>query len=181
VPEPLRDLDLNGLDGEGCDLSGLDLLGGEIRELRLVRANLANLRGRDSTLEHAELLGCRMTGLEWAGGRWRDVLVADGRADLVGMRHARLVKVTFRDCVLDELDLLEARLSDVRFERCSLRGADLRGTGFERCVMHGCDLDGAHGFTSLAGIEMRWLDVVQSAGTLAAGLGVTIAEDEAAG
>jgi uncharacterized protein YjbI with pentapeptide repeats len=141
------------------------------------RTNLANLRAVSASLIRVRLTGCRMTGLQWAEGLWRDVEVSECRADLVALRRTQLERVTFRDCVLTEADLLEARLREVTLVRCSLAGADLRGTRFERCELRGCDLEGVHGIERLNGITMPWGDIVQSAGTFASALGVRVAED----
>jgi uncharacterized protein YjbI with pentapeptide repeats len=174
----LRRVDLRELRIDGGDLSGAELEGGDVSDAVLERVNLANLRARHATLERVELRGCRMTGLQWAEGRWREVLVADCRADLSALRFTVLEHVVFRDCVLDEADLVEARLRDVRFERCSLAGADLRGARFERVELHGCDLTGLRGVERLDGVAMPWADVVQSAATFAGLLGVRLSDPD---
>jgi uncharacterized protein YjbI with pentapeptide repeats len=183
----LRNPQLAGADLHGIDFVGVELAGGDLSGVRLEngglqdgvveRTNLANLRAVSSTLLRVRLRGCRMTGLQWAEGLWRDVEVSDCRADLLALRRTQLERVTFRDCVLSEADLLEARLREVTLERCTLAGADLRGTRFERCVLRGCALDGVHGIGRLDGITMPWPDIVDAAGTFASALGVRVAED----
>lgn len=174
----LSGVDLRDLHVVGGDLSEARLDGGGFMDARLERTNLANLRALSASLHRVELHGCRMTGLQWAEGLWRDVLVTDCRADLCALRYTRLEDVTFRDCLLTEADLVEARLRAVRLERCSLVGADLRGTRFERCELRGCKLDGLRGVERLSGVAMPWPDVVQAAGTFAAALGVTVLDEE---
>lgn len=178
----LADAELHGVDFVAVHLIGGDLAAarldnGGLQDALLERTNLANLRATSSTLMRVRLRGCRMTGLQWAEGLWRDVEVTDCRADLVALRRTQLERVTFRDCVLSEADLLEARLREVTLERCSLTGADVRGTRFERCQLRGCDLDGLHGIGRLDGVTMPWPDIVDAAGTFAAALGVRVAED----
>lgn len=182
----LRELQLSGeeLDTDfavvriqGGDLSGARLTGGGFQDAVLERTNLANLRAVGASLIRAQLVGCRMTGLQWAEGTWRDVEVRDCRADLVALRRTQLERVSFVDCVLTEADLLEARLREVELVRCSLAGADLRGARFERCELRGCDLAGLHGIDRLDGIAMPWPDIVDAAGTFASALGVRVAED----
>jgi uncharacterized protein YjbI with pentapeptide repeats len=118
-----------------------------------------------------------MTGLQWAEGSWRDVLVDGGIADLAALRHARLERVTFRDCRLVEADLIEARLREVTFERCDFAGADVRGARFERVTMRGCRLDGMQGIESLRGVSMPWSDIVDAAGVFAGALGVKVLDE----
>jgi uncharacterized protein YjbI with pentapeptide repeats len=175
----LRGVDLVELVVQRGDLSALRLLGGSsITDVRFEGTNLANLRALGTTLQRAELRGCRMTGLQWAEGHWRDVLVTDCRADLVSLRATRLEDVTFRDCELTEADFGAARLRGVRLERCRLTGAELRGARFERCVIESCDLEGLQVPERLHGVTMPWADVIEAAGVFAAALGVKIAEDE---
>ena len=83
--------------------------------------------------------------------RWTDRINAEADKNPGVFEEARtqLERVTFRDCVLTEADLLEARLREVTLERCSLAGADVRGTRFERCLLRGCDIDGLHGIERL--------------------------------
>ncbi len=173
----LHGVDFVGVHLDGGDLSAAHLDNGGLQDVLVERTNLANLRAVSSTLMRVRLRGCRMTGLQWAEGLWRDVEVCDCRADLVALRRTQLERVTFRDCVLTEADLLEARLREVTLERCSLAGADLRGARFERCQLRGCDLEGLHGIGRLDGITMPWPDIVDAAGTFASALGVRVLED----
>jgi len=180
--------DLAGVRLAGVDFVEAHLEGGDLSEARidrggfadalLERVNLANLRARAASLHRVELRGCRMTGLQWAEGTWRDVLVTDARADLCALRYTTLHGVTFRDCVLTEADLVEARLREVRLERCSLERADLRGARFERVELCGCRLDGWRGVERLDGVAMPWPDVVQNAGALASALGVRLLDSD---
>jgi uncharacterized protein YjbI with pentapeptide repeats len=173
----LRDVGFEEVRVEGGDLSGARLEGGRLIDTVLEGTNLANLRARGAALTRVQLRGCRMTGLQWTEGTWRDVLVADCRADLCALRATRLERVTFRDCVLTEADLVDVQLRDVHFERCSLVGADLSGARFQRCEMRGCDLEGLRGVERLRGVAMPWPDVVQSAGLFAEAVGVQILDD----
>jgi hypothetical protein len=172
------DVDFAVVRVEGGDLSGAHLNGGGFQDATLERTNLANVRAIGASLIRAKLVGCRMTGLQWAEGTWRDVEVHDCRADLVALRRTVLERVAFVDCVLTEADLLEARLRDVELIRCTLAGADLRGARFERCTMRGCDLAGLHGIDRLEGISMPWADIVDAAGTFASALGVRVLEED---
>jgi hypothetical protein len=172
------DVDFAVVHLEGGDLSGAHLDGGGLQDALIERTNLANLRAISASLIRARLVGCRMTGMQWAEGLWRDVEVHDCRADLVALRRTQLERVRFVDCVLTEADLLEARLREVELVRCSLTGADLRGARFERCELRGCDLAGLHGIDRLDGISMPWADIVDAAGTFASALGVRVADAE---
>jgi hypothetical protein len=48
---------------------------------------------------------------------------------------------------------------------------------FARCELRGCILDGMRGADRLRGVAMPWEDIVASAGTFAAAVGVTVIDD----
>jgi hypothetical protein len=63
---------------------------------------------------------------------------------------------------------------DVTFIDCKLAGTDFRRVKLKSCVILGTSLDGVLGVDSLRGVTMPWVDVVDSAGALAAALGIRI-------
>jgi uncharacterized protein YjbI with pentapeptide repeats len=65
----------------------------------------------------------------------------------------------------------------VRFERSPLTGASLAGAVMKDVELRGCDLENVTGAAALRGARMPWNDVLASAATLAAALGIAIAED----
>jgi uncharacterized protein YjbI with pentapeptide repeats len=66
----------------------------------------------------------------------------------------------------------------VRFDDCDLSEIDLTGAAFADCEMRGCTLDGLRGADRLRGVAMAWEDIVASAGTFAAALGVRALDDD---
>ena len=85
--------------------------------------------------------------------------------------------MAFRDCRLEEADFYGATLTSVLFERCPLVGATLSEATLGRVELRGCDLEGLKGAERLRGARMPWPDIVASAGTFAATLGI-VASDE---
>lgn len=169
--EPLAELDLDAFDDAALEADGL-------RDAILRQANLANMRARRTLLERVELHGCRMTGLQLAESKLRDLTVVDCRVDLAALRFCTLERVVFRGCHLAELDLIEAQLSSVVFENCDLTGADLSHARFGRCEMRGCKLEGVVGIERMRGVAMPWPDVVGLAGALAAAIGIRVLGDD---
>jgi uncharacterized protein YjbI with pentapeptide repeats len=98
------------------------------------------------------------------------------RIDLAGLRHAKLERVVFRDCVMDGCDLYGARLNDVVFERCQLREATFSAAILQRVELRGCDLAGLVGGEALRGARMPWNDVIENVALLAAVVGVEIVD-----
>jgi uncharacterized protein YjbI with pentapeptide repeats len=108
-----------------------------------------------------------LTGCELAEAELTDVA-------FVGLRFAKLERVAFRDCRMDECDFYEASLRDVSFERCELRNATFAAAKIERVDFVGCDLTGAGGAESLRGARMGWNDVLANAPVFATALGIEI-------
>ena len=91
-------------------------------------ADWANRRAPRAQIRRAELRNTRLTGAELGESAITDVVFADCRLDLAGLRNATLERVIFRDCRMEECDFYAARLSDVLFERCMLRSGDVLGS-----------------------------------------------------
>jgi len=56
----------------------------------------------------------RLTGVAFAEGSLRDLLVRGCRVDLASFGFAELVRVTFEDCLMAETSFLGARLEGVK-------------------------------------------------------------------
>ena len=110
--------------------------------------------------------------MSFAEASLTDVVLDGCRLDLASFRFARLERVVFRDCRLEESDFHGATLVSVVFERCPLVEASLSHATLERVELRGCDLEGLRGAERLRGARMPWPDIVASAGTLAAAVGV---------
>lgn len=69
---------------------------------------------------------------------------------------------------------MDAQLETVTFIDCKLAGADFRGVKLKGCAIRGTSLDGVLGVDCLQGVAMPWVDVLDSAGAIAAALGIRI-------
>ena len=47
----------------------------------------------------------------------------------------------------------------------------------QHCELHECTLDGARGLTTLKGVSMRWVDIVELAPLLAGAFGVHVIDE----
>jgi Pentapeptide repeats (8 copies) len=74
--------------------------------------------------------------------------------------------------------LPDARLRDVRFERCDLSGASFARARLERVELVDCRLAGVRSITDLRGASMPWDDVVGNAVAMAAALGIRVLEED---
>ncbi|MDP4332860.1 pentapeptide repeat-containing protein [Curtobacterium sp. A7_M15] len=143
------------------DLAGERLPDLEIEEsvigtLRVDGADLRGLRIRDSVVETLDAPVLRASSSSWrevriAGGRIGSAELYDAglngvefvgmKLGFVNLRGSTLTDVVFRDCVLDELDIADARLLRVSFEGTRIRAAEGSNTRIEHVDLRGADLD----------------------------------------
>ena len=151
---------------EGKHIDVFDIAGERLPDLELeecvvdtLRADGADLRGlriRDSVVETLDAPVLRASS-----SAWREVRIAGGRVgsaelydatlngvELVGMklgfvnlRGSTLTDVVFRDCVVDKLDVADARLLRVSFEGTRIRSAEGTNSRIEHVDLRGADLD----------------------------------------
>lgn len=144
------------LDLAGERLPDLEIEESVIGTLRVDAADLRGLRVRDTVVESLDA-----SVLRASSSTWREVRVAGGRigsaelydaglngVEFVGMklgfvnlRGSTLTDVVFRDCVVDELDIADARLLRVSFEGTRIRAAEGSNTRIEHVDLRAADLD----------------------------------------
>ncbi len=144
------------LDVAGERLPDLELEECVVETLRADGTDLRGLRVRDSVVETLDAPVFRASS-----SAWREVRVAGGRVgsaelydatlngvEFVGMklgfvnlRGSTLADVVFRDCVLDELDIADARLLRVSFEGTRIRSAEGSNTRIDHVDLRAADLD----------------------------------------
>ncbi|MEV7933798.1 MULTISPECIES: pentapeptide repeat-containing protein [unclassified Curtobacterium] len=167
---------LTGDRVEGKRVAVLDLAGERLPDLELeecvvetLRADDADLRGlrvRDSVVETLDAPVLRASS-----SAWREVRVAGGRVgsaelydatlngvEFVGMklgfvnlRGSTLTDVVFRDCVVDELDVADARLLRVSFPGTSIRAVEGTNSRIEHVDLREADLDRVERLEGLRG------------------------------
>ncbi len=139
-------------------------------------ADWANRRAPRAQIRRTELRTVRLTGAELGEAALTDVLFADCRLDLAGLRNATLERVVFRDCRMEECDFYAARLSDVLFERCTLRLATFSAVTLARVELRGCDLAGLRGAEHLRGARLPFEDALENATLFATALGLELVD-----
>ncbi|KTR42726.1 hypothetical protein NS263_01455 [Curtobacterium oceanosedimentum] len=167
---------LTGDRVEGKRIDVLDVAGERLPDLELeecvvdtLRADCTDLRGlrvRDSVVETLDAPVLRASS-----SAWREVRVAGGRVgsaelydatlnavEFVGMklgfvnlRGSTLTDVVFRDCVVDELDVADARLLRVSFPGTRVRSVEGTNTRVEHVDLRDADLDRVERLEGLRG------------------------------
>ncbi|HXP18304.1 MAG TPA: pentapeptide repeat-containing protein [Streptosporangiaceae bacterium] len=158
----------------GVSFSQVRLHRGRIRDAVFDRCDLANLRARGCSLGRATVSACRMTGLSWLDGEFRDVTFDRCRIDLSSLRSSAFRDVVFTECRLEQADFGEADLRGVRFEDCDLTGAQFPDAQLAGARFANCDLSGIVGVTSLRGAIIKASDLLSLTYVLAGALGITI-------
>lgn len=165
-----------------CEIRGLALApmnapGLRLSDVVLRDCDLSNVDGREGSLRRVEIHDSRLVGFGLAGGAAADLRVTGSTLALASFAFATLRSVVFDGVNLREASFMQAQLESVEFIDCELTGTDFRGVRLKDCAIRGTSLDGVHGVESLGGLAMPWGDVLASAATLAAGLGITIESD----
>ena len=190
---------LSGDRIEGKRIAVLDLVGERVPDLELeesvvesLRADDADLRGlrvRDTVVEELDAPVLRASS-----STWRDVRVAGGRigsaelsdsglngVEFVGMklgfvnlRGATLTDVVFRDCVVDELDLADAKLVRVAFPGTRIRVVEGTSTRVEHVDLRETDLDRVERLEGLRGATIGSEQLYTLAPLLAAQAGYRV-------
>ncbi|WP_181431214.1 pentapeptide repeat-containing protein [Curtobacterium sp. MCBD17_021] len=185
------------IDGKHIEL--LDVVGERLPDLELeecvvgtLRADGADLRGfrvRDTVIEVLDAPVLRAQS-----GAWREVRVAGGRigsaelydgsfsaVEFVGMklgfvnlRASALTDVVFRDCVIDEIDIADARLLRVAFPGSSIREVAGVATRIEDVDLRGADLDRVERLDGLRGATIGGEQLFTLAPLLAAQAGYRV-------
>ncbi|OEI68892.1 pentapeptide repeat-containing protein [Curtobacterium sp. ER1/6] len=167
---------LTGDRVEGKRVAVLDLAGERLPDLELeecvvetLRAGDADLRGlrvRDSVVETLDAPVLRASSSSWrevrvAGGRVGSAELYDGtlngvefvgmKLGFVNLRGSTLTDVVFRDCVVDELDVADARLLRVSFPGTSIRAVEGTNSRIEHVDLREADLDRVERLEGLRG------------------------------
>lgn len=167
---------LSGDRIEGKRIAVLDLAGERVPDLELeesvvevLRAGDADLRGlraRDAVVEELDAPVLRASSSTWrtvrlSGGRVGSAELYDSAMDgvefvgmklgFVNLRGATLTDVVFRDCVVDELDLADAKLLRVAFPGTRIRAVEGTNTRIEHVDLRDADLDRAERLEGLRG------------------------------
>jgi len=146
----------------------------EIVNVAMERCDIAGVVAHNGRMDRVFISGSRLRGVTWAAGMVQDAMVVATTGGDLSLRFSTLRRVTFRDCVLPELDLTEVTFDQVRLEHCVLTGARFHRAKVKSLRIEGCDLTGCTGAEALSGASVAPGDLLQLAPSLAAALGITL-------
>lgn len=160
--------DLAGLRVSGVDLADRDLTGIQLSEVSLaeVRAEGAVLRA--AVLSEVTIERLDAPVLDAARSRWRTVVVSDSRVGSLAAFEADLDVVRFERCRIGFADLRGATLTDVAIVDCTIDELDLGGATVTRLAVPGSSIralsvrESTLAHVDLSGAELDDVDDVAS-------------------
>jgi uncharacterized protein YjbI with pentapeptide repeats len=130
---------------------------------------------RFTKLTNTRFEGCKLSGVDFSGGVWRDVLVDRTLVKFSVLRMAELQRVEFRDCTFDDVDAYETSFSNVSMPGTSLRAVELDKARFSAVDLRDAvelDLRSCHRFDGCLLGEEQLVGLVR---LFASAAGVSIA------
>jgi uncharacterized protein YjbI with pentapeptide repeats len=164
-----------------ADSSAAILRRAHVRDSIIEGGNWSNADASESGFRRVEVRSARMTGINLTNAKIEDALFLDCRLDLASFRFARLERVRFEGCRMEEADLHGAHLTSVVIDSANLCRASLAEATLALSEIRGSELEGIGNPERLKGVAMPWVDIVRSAGTFAAALGVGIVDEHTEG
>ena len=171
-----RRIDIKESELRGLTIAAAKMPGLQLSDVILRDCDLSNVRGRGGAMTRVEIQHSRFVGFDISEGRADDLRISNTSMTLVSFARAGLQSVVFDGVNLAEASFMDARMNSVAFVNCNLAGADFRGAKIKSCAIRGSSLDGVLGIESLRGLTMPWPDLLESAGALAAAVGIKVEE-----
>jgi uncharacterized protein YjbI with pentapeptide repeats len=162
---------------EGTNLTGADLTGAHLVESELTEIEAAQLTAPRSLWRHSSLGRSRLGAVEAYDANFDGLVVADTKISYLNARSATWKDVLLQRCVIDELDLVGAQLSRVRFEGCQIRSLELTRATCRDVDLRAAELREVRGLAGLAGCTISPEQLYDLSGALAEHLGIVVAAD----
>ena len=117
-----------------------------------------------------------MTGLDLSRSTLKDVTFEGCKLDMVNVRFAKLTRVQFIDCIMNEADFQAAELTDVAFQNSHLEKVEFGQCKLKSVDARSSQLFDIRGWQSLKGLTIDSAQLVSIAPQLAVELGLVIKE-----
>jgi uncharacterized protein YjbI with pentapeptide repeats len=161
----------------GCDLTGSDLTGAHLVESDLTEVEAAHLAAPRSLWRRTRVARSRWGAVEAYEGTFDGLVVADSKITYLNARSAIWKDVLLQRCVIDELDLVEAELTRVRFEGCQIRSLELTRTRCRDVDLRTAELREISGLAGLRGCTVSPEQLYDLSAALADHLGILVGSD----
>jgi len=159
---------------ENCILTGLELDKLDMADVACVRLEAAVLRAYKTRLLRVQISDSRLTGVEFAEGRFEDCLFRNVKFNQAGFRFVNFKRVRFEDCMLAETDFSNAIFSKVTFVGCDLDATNFVSATCKDVDVTAVDLTKVKGVLGLKGATISSGQLMQLATLLASELGFRV-------
>ena len=176
----LTDLDLRHSTFSECAFTGVELTGSDLRGAHLVETELseveaAHLAAPRSLWRRSTVTRSRLGAVEAYEATLDQLVLADSKISYLNGRGSTWSDVLLQRCLIDELDLMGAKLQRVRFEDCQIRSLGLQRASCRSVDLRGAELREVTGLAGLAGCTISGEQLYDLSGALAAHLGIHVA------
>lgn len=158
----------------GTDLTGCDLTGAHLVECDLAEIEAASLTASRSLWRHSTLARSRLGAVEAYEGTFDGLTLTDTKITYLNARAATWKDVLLQRCVIDELDLVGAKLNRVRFDSCQIGTLELSSTSCIDVDLRSAELRQISGLTGLRGCTITAEQLYDLSGALAQHLGIAV-------
>ncbi|MBB3042897.1 pentapeptide repeat-containing protein [Nocardioides sp. LMS-CY] len=171
--ELTRNAELETVRFAGLSVDELDLRSARLREVELDQVNLPVVRAARGQWRDVRVSG-RLGSVEAYDAQWRSVHFVGCKLSFVNLRGAELLDVAFTGCVVEELDLLDARARRVRLEDTRVGHLSLREGELRDVDLRGAELESIDGVRHLRGVTVSSGQLTLMAPLLAEALGILV-------
>lgn len=165
----------------GTGLTGTDLTGAHLVDSDLSEIDAAQVKAPRSRWRHSTLTRSRLGAVEAYESNLDGLVVADTKVSYLNARSAIWSDVLLRGCVIDELDLVGAQLTRVRFDGCRIGSLDLSHTSCRDVDLRTAEVREIAGLTGLRGCTITPEQLTDLSGALAEQLGIFVVDASSAG
>ena len=157
-----------GLSAQEADLTGSRFIEVDLDQVHLPVLKAARTQWRDVRVNG------RIGGLEAYEAQWRSVHFVGCKLDYVNLRGAELLDVAFTDCVVGELDLLDARVRRMAVDGTRITHLNARRARLTDVDLRGGQLEGLDGLMDLGGATVSRHQLTLLAPLLAEQVGIKV-------
>lgn len=172
----LADVVLRESVWSNVDLAGRHLSGFRCRDTRFERCDLSGAVLDSASLTRVTFTECRMTGVVLSATDLQDVRIQDSRADMANLRMARANFLLIDDSSLREAEFYSATLVRSALLGCDLHSANFRDCSMDDVDLHDSTLDDIRGALSLRGANISQAQLVALTPSLLADAGINITQ-----
>lgn len=176
---PPRRLDWDGLVLQECALDSLaasevHLESARLRQCRLVEPDVVTIAGASSMWDDVEVRGGRVASLDLHAARLTSLVFSGLRLGYVNLRGCTASDVVFDGCTIDTLDLPGAVAQRVRFVATRADEVELRQARLSDVDLRGLDVGTLGGIEALHGTTISSVQLQMLAPAIARSLGITV-------